>query len=257
MQIQKMFIKTPVGKHIILAALAFFFAAIFAGRGTGRAASPGEAPPSLVVTGHADVAASPDQAIVRLGVLVQATEAADAQTRVSQIMHNALRRLKDVAVADHGIQTTGLSLTPVYIRSDRRQGGNVKEPRIAGYRATNTVTVQVEDLALIGKVIDAGVLAGANQLQGVTFHLREDDKYRRQALQLAAQKAQDKAAALAAAMHVQLGEILEILEEKVHFPRPAGVRSDAAATKAIPVQPGQVRIGADIRVRYRIWGEGK
>jgi hypothetical protein len=39
-----------------------------------------------------------------------------------------------------------------------------EEPRIGGYRASNTVSVRLEDIGLVGGVIDAALDAGANQL---------------------------------------------------------------------------------------------
>ena len=59
----------------------------------------------------------------------------------------------------------------------------------------------------------AGIAAGANQLNGLTFDLREDLKYREQALQLAVREARSKAEAIAAALNLQLGEVIEIREE--------------------------------------------
>jgi len=224
---------------------------------SGRAASTDETPPTVSVSGHAEVAAPSDQATVRLGALVQDVEAVEAQVRVNQIMKKALRGIKAAGVAEQDIQTVGLSLMPVYAVAERSQNRDSNEPKIAGYRASNTVTVKVEDLDLLGKVIDAGVLAGANQLRGVTFDVRDNDKLQQQALQLATKNAQQKAEAIAAALHMRLGMVLEVQEEAAYLQHPTVARGyTMAAAEATPVQPGQVQVSADVRIRYRISGQG-
>ena len=211
---------------------------------------------TLTVSGNGEVAVSPDRAYVRLGAVVQTVEAADAQKRINQVMQGVLQGITKLGISEKNIQTTGLSLSPVYTRPERKQGGDAEAPRIAGYRASNTVKVQVDDLSLVGAVIDAGIGAGANQLQGISFDTSQADKYRREALQLAAKEARAKADAIAAALQLRLGDILEIQEEGVHIARPHAERMyAAAAADATPVQPGQLQIRAGVQIRFSINGQ--
>src|SRR6185436_1463463 len=126
---------------------------------------------TLTVTGNGEATAAPDHAVVRLGAAAQAEEAAAAQTSVNEVMQKALAAIEKVGIAKKSIRTSGLALTPVYSpnRADRSS-----EPRIVAYRAGNTIEVTVEDVKLIGKVIDAGLTAGVNRLEGVTFGLQND-----------------------------------------------------------------------------------
>lgn len=211
--------------------------------------------PGLTVTGNGEVAAAPDRATVRLGAEVQAANASEAQAQVNDIVQRTLQQVKAVGVEERKIQTSGISLFPVYAPQQFKPNEQPEAPRIVAYRASNTVQVEVNNLALIGKVIDAGVAAGANRVEGVSFSLENDLTARVRALQQAVAEARDKAAAMAGALGVRLVEVSDVTEGSVNVIAPMprlGVmmaRADAAAT---PVQPGEMRIQASVTLHYHI-----
>jgi len=133
------------------------------------------------------------------------------------------------------------------------------EPRIVAYRAGNTIEITVEQVDLVGGVIDAGLTAGANQLQGISFGLKNDLPQRTRALALAAEDAEAKAQTIARALHVRLSGVLEITEGGVHVvPQReyfAGARAMAAEAMRTPVESGEVQVQATVTVRYEILGE--
>src|SRR5262249_8013894 len=149
------------------------------------------------------------------------------------------------------IQTARLVLSPVYAP---RSPESRDAPRIVGYNATNSVSVRVEDLSLVGAVIDAGLKAGANQLDGVQFGLRNDLPSRAQALKEAVQEARSKAQVMADALRLNLTEVLEVSEGGVSIlPQSEGTfAARMAATVETPVSPGQIQVNANVTIRYRI-----
>ena len=143
---------------------------------------------------------------------------------------------------------------------DAQGNPRVREPRITGYRASNVLEARVNDIAKVGDVVDAGIDAGANELQGVTFELKDDAKARADALRQAVDEARADAEMLAAALGVQLGPIEEAMRGGggVFPPQPLmrGRMGMMAAEMATPVQPGEVRVSASVTLRYRISGAG-
>ncbi len=210
-------------------------------------------PPTLTATGHGEVTAPPDHATVRLGAEAQAEDADAAQAAVNATMQKALKQIRKAGVAERSIQTLGLRLTPVY--SSPKPGHESEPPRVVAYRAANTIQVQVDDLPLVGKVIDAGVQAGANRLEGVSFELKDDLPPRLRALRQAADEAKAKARAMAEALGVELVHVREATEGGVSIqPRQemlAGAARAMGAT-ATPVHPGELRIQATVTLRYEI-----
>ena len=210
--------------------------------------------PTLTVGGRGEVFARPDRALVRLGAQAQAEDAAAAQASVNEVMKKALDQIKKLGIAERFIRTSGLNLYPVYTNPGPDRAA--EEPRVAGYRAANTIQITVDDLALIGKIIDAGVSSGANRLEGVTFELRDDRSQRKQAMEQAIAEARSKAMAMAPALEVKLGKLREVIEGGVAIepPQPLFARTMRASFGAAdtPVQPGELRIEASVTLRYEI-----
>lgn len=173
----------------LLMVLAIYPASVLAQTDLKEAAPT----PTLTVTGHGEVWAAPDQAIIRLGVISQAKEASDAQQQSSKVVSLALEKFKQMNIPSEKITTAGLTLSPVFSRQNPKAQEEPFEPLIVAYRARNTLQVVIDDISKVGEVIDTGVKAGANQLEGLSFELKEDSKYKDQALRLAVQEARRKA----------------------------------------------------------------
>ncbi len=210
--------------------------------------------PTITVTGTGDVAAAPDRAQVSLGAVVETRQATDAQGQLAQVIQRVLKEVKALGIPEEKIRTTGVSLTPVYSQPKPKSDPEPEGPRIVGYRATNSVRVQMDDLGRVGAVIDAGIAAGANQLSNLSFELRDDLAHRQQALKLAAREARVKAEAIAAALGLQLGEVLEVREDGAQASYPIERRFVAPAAAGTSIQPGQVQLAAAVTVRFRLIG---
>jgi len=219
--------------------------------GTGGRGGDGELVPVLTVSGMGEARIAPDVATVRLGVVAQGATARMAQEQVNRAAGAVLESIRKQGIKAEDIQTSGLSLSPLY--SQGRNG--TQAPKITGYQANNTVTVRIEDLAKVGPVIDAGLGAGANTLDGVEFGLRNDEAARAQALADAAAKARAKAETLAKALGLRLSGILEVAEGGISVSPPPYTRARLAMADMAaetPVSPGQVGVSASVTIRYRI-----
>jgi uncharacterized protein len=232
------------------AALAFVLGGQMAlGQAIDMRTYPG---PGITVTGRAEVAATPDGAVLRLGAVSQAEQAAEAQKQVNQIVEKTIEGVRGLGVPADRVTTFGLSLYPIY--EQFRPGARASQPRIVGYRATNTIQVEIDDLANVGPVIDAGIAAGANRVDDLMFRLRDDAAYRTRALHLAVQDARSKAQAIANATGVQIQRVFEVAEGQVDMipPRMEMMRAALAADVPTPIEPGQIRVEALITVRYQV-----
>ena len=215
-------------------------------------------PSTLTVGGHGEVSAAPDLAILRLGAVAQAAKASEAQSQVNQVVQNIIKGIKSLGVADKNIATIDLSIYPVYGNQPPEPQGQTTQPVIRGYRASNIIRVQIEKLERLGGVIDAGLDAGANRIEGLSFDLKDDGEFRTQALRLATEEADAKARAIAKAMGVEIVGIKQISEAGVNLVRPqmdSGPVFSARAA-ATPVQAGQVRVEASLTVSYYITDAG-
>jgi len=210
--------------------------------------------PVITVNGNATVETVPDQAIVRIGIVRPGGTAREAQDDASRIGQAILKAIGALGVPAARIQTSRLTITPQY--TQQRPGSN-DAPHITGYTATNSIAVTLDDLALIGQVVDAGLDNGANQLNSVQFRLKDDATVREKALKLAVAEASGKAKAMAEALSVTLGPLQEVLESGSSV-TPLADRGEAVyamaarASVPTPVSPGQIEVSASVVLKYAI-----
>jgi len=202
----------------------------------------------LTATGTGQVLASPDEAIVRLGIQQESSNAQDAQSRANAIMQKVLSMAVGLKVKKENIQTSQMTLNPVFSSKPN------ETPRITGYIARDLLSIRLTDFDLIGKVIDAGTAAGVNTVEGIDFQLRNAKEARARAYKDAVTDARSKADAIAEALGVKITGIYDVRADSsgsVPQPRAMGaMRMDMAATT--PVEPGQMEINVTVTVRYRI-----
>jgi uncharacterized protein YggE len=235
-----------------LAAIVFLILATVADQPALAQQAP--APPVIVVNGNANVDANPDEATVRLGVVRQSTTAQTAQEQTNRAASDILAAVTKLGVPAQRIRTSQLTLTPIYAP---RRPESAEAPRIVTYNASNIVSIELDSLDRVGPVIDAGLKAGANQLEGVQFRLKNDLAAREQALRQAVSEAKRKAEVIAETLGVRLAGVLEVNEGGVAI-MPKGEFGGApfalarAADAATPVSPGQLEVHANVTIRYRI-----
>jgi len=244
-------------KRSVLMILAILSTATLAVTATAQQRpEPQPASPVIVVNGEADIRVAPDEATVRIGVVRQAPTAQAAQDQANTAATEILSAITRTGVPASDIQSSRLTLTPVYAP---RSPESSQAPRIVAYQASNVVSVRLTDLNKVGPVIDAALKAGSNEIQGVSFGLRDDSSAKRQALKQAVSEAQKKAETIAEAARLQLGTPIEISEGGVSI-MPRGDFSEVAmmrvatAPTPTPVSPGEIEVRANVTIRYRITG---
>jgi uncharacterized protein YggE len=139
----------------------------------------------VVATG--EVTRVPDVARIGAGVVTQAATASAAIQQNAQQMARVRAALKRAGIADRDIQTSSINLNPEYRYVENRP------PVLTGYRAGNEVTVRFRDLANTGRILDALVAEGANQINGPTLTLDKPDEALDEARTAALRKAQARA----------------------------------------------------------------
>ncbi len=114
----------------------------------------------LDVNATGEVTRVPDVAIISAGVVSRAPTASAALQDTANRMQAVLAALRRASIADRDIQTSQVSLNPEY------RYENNQPPKLVGYSASNKVTVRFRDIKSSGKILDALVEQGANQING-------------------------------------------------------------------------------------------
>ncbi len=212
----------------------------------------GNAPEHLIsVTGTGRVVISPDVADLRVGVSATKPTVKAARDTAAASMTRVVAALKKLGIADADIQTTVLSLQPIYDYST-----NSNPPRLTGYQLSNSVSVTVRNLDKVGDAIDDALAAGATSFDGVTFRVDDPAKAEAQARQAAMAQAKSKAETLAKGAGVSLGAVASISETSAPIPYPVyyAQAAGAALDKSIPtpVEAGTNEVTVTVAVSYLI-----
>jgi uncharacterized protein YggE len=205
------------------------------------------APRTLTMSGHGEVQAVPDTAIVNTGVTSSGATAAAALATNNTRTKGVFTALTALGVADRDIQTTGFNVAPQYTEAPNQPR------RLTGYQASNQISVRLSDVTRAGAVIDALVNAGANEMNGVSFAIRDSDPLLAQAREKAVADARSRAETYAKAAGVDLGSILSISEGgAVEAPRPMYRMVESVVVTGSRIAAGQQSVTADVTIVWEI-----
>ena len=107
-----------------------------------------------------EVSRVPDIAIISAGVMTRSASATGAISENAARMERVRAALKRAGIADRDIQTSNISLNPEYRYQENQP------PQLTGYTASNQVSVRFRDIRNTGRILDALVAEGANQING-------------------------------------------------------------------------------------------
>ncbi len=204
---------------------------------------------TLTLSSQGAARSRPDQAQISLGVMTEAPTAAEALRLNSERMTRVIAAVRRASVEERRIQTSGLSLSPQYTYAENQP------PRLRGYQASNQVTVTIHELDRLGAIVDAAVTAGANQVNGIGFGLRNPDAAADEARRQAVANLQRRAELYAAAAGLRLLRLVNLTESGGYQPQPPVVlaRMQMADTAAsAPVSPGEVEVRVDVTATYEL-----
>lgn len=221
-------------------ALILSAAAVLYAQTTTPSTSDNRRATRITVTGDSIVQAQPDTAILTISVVTQARRALDAQQENATKTDAVVQALKTAAGPGAEVKTSGYSVQP------QRMYRENQPPTITGYEARNTVTVTMSDLKRVGTVIDASSQAGANDISGIAFTLRQDRPARDRGLQEATREAMSKADVVASALGKRVTRIVEVQEEGFVRPPQPVYQAEAFMAKrdsvATPIEVGSLDI---------------
>ena len=206
------------------------------------------AQPALNLSAYGEVRVAPDMATITFGVTTEGTTAQAAMADNARRMQEVFAALSRAGIADRDIQTSGLNLSAQYDYVENQP------PRLRGYQASNQVTVIINDLTKVGSTADAVVSAGVNQINGISFGLKDPKAAEDQARVLAVRALQDKASLYAQALGVELGAIRSLNEGGGYTPQPPmpmyAARLQMADSASTPVAAGEMTVRIDITGTY-------
>ncbi len=190
----------------------------------------------------------PDLATISTGVETRAASAGAALSEAARRVAAMRAELKKAGVADRDIQTSSIRLNPQYIYADG------KAPRLTGYEANNTLSVRFRNVADSGKVIDALVAAGANQINGPSFSIEDPAAALDEARTRAIARGRAQADLYARALGLRVVRVVSVSELGGDYaPPPMPMMARAAEMdSSTKIDPGEQKLNVNLAMTFEL-----
>ena len=205
-------------------------------------------PPNIAASAVGESRITPDRAMLSVAVETQGETAAQAASNNAKLQTRIIDAVKGAGIAAAQVRTSGYNVYPEY------SGG--KTPKVTGYRARNTVQVEIRSIDAVGKVIDAALSAGATNIGALRLYASSTDTARREAITKAVTKARAEAEAAAVAAGGSLGPMIEFTIDPYGLPRPFETVMVTAARMDVgpaptPIETGELVVQAVVRAKWQ------
>ena len=205
--------------------------------------------PQIAIAARAEVKVVPDRANIQISVQTRGETAAAAGTENARKQKAVIDALRALGIDAKDISTAGYNVYP-----EQRYEPN-KEPVIVGYNVTNTLSVELKSINMVGPAIDAALAKGANMINSLQFYASNTDAARQDAIGMAVRKARADADAAAKAAGGSITGLLEITVGSYYAPPPRPIEmrikgAVAAQAADTPISAGDQTVAVDITTRW-------
>jgi uncharacterized protein len=203
----------------------------------------------LDVTATGEVTRVPDIAIISAGVVSRGANASAAMQDAANRMDRVVAALKRSGVADRDIQTGSISLNPEYRYPDNQA------PQLVGYTASNSVTIRFRDIRSSGKILDALVAEGANQINGPNLTIDKPEAALDEARANAIAIGRARADLYARSLGLRVVRVVAVSESGGYAvpppapPMPMMARAEAASTS---IEPGEQKVQVNLAITFEL-----
>ena len=232
----------------ILAALVLLLA-MNANNSTTTAATPEEHLPTLSVNGEGIVEAATDRAAISIGVVTQDRDATQASASNAKAAQGIVNAIVGLGIERRNIHTGDYNFRPTY----RQEESHHHE--ISGYVVSNSVNVTVDNLELVGKIIDAALANGANNINSLDFGFKDQKSLRDQALVVAIKDARRKAELVARELGKSIVSVQDVnINDGGFFGMQRNMKAmptvEMSMDAATPIEAGTLACSASVHVTF-------
>ena len=164
-------------------------------------------------------------------------------------MDRVIAALKRAGVEDRDIQTSNLNLNPEYTYV------NNQPPKLNGYTASNQLSIRFRDIANSGKILDALVAEGANQINGPSLTIDKPETALDEARARAVAAGRARADLYARSLGLRVVRVVAVSESGGNYPSPPPMpmmmeaRAQAADTKIVP---GEQKLSVTLTMTFEL-----
>ena len=204
----------------------------------------------LDVTATGEVTRVPDVAIISAGVVSRAATATVALQDSANRMSQVLAALKRAGVEERDIQTSSVNLNPEYRYPENQS------PQLTGYSANNQLTIRFRDIRNSGKILDALVAVGANQINGPNLTVDKPDAALDEARANAVAIGRARAEQYARSLGLHVVRVVSVSESGGYAvppaPPPVPMMMARGERDSTSIQPGEQKLQVNLAMTFEL-----
>ena len=163
---------------------------------------------NITTNGEGIIKASPEVASIYLSVEGQGKTAKEARDQNAATVNNVIKHLKKLGLNPEEIQSVSFNVFPV-----RQYNPGKNQNKITGYQSSSQVIVKTSKLDSVGTIIDTAIDAGVNNVQNVSYGVKDEEAWTLKALEKATLNAQKKARTIAQALGLSIKGVNSVNEQ--------------------------------------------
>lgn len=230
-------------KHIVITILIIAIAIV------GYSIYHGFNKTTISTQGTAEITADPEYLVIYFQAQYEADTASEASQEVAEIIEDLKINLYRAGISEENIQTENYNVRQKYRYEDSEE-----------YIATQTLSVKTKKFYNAGKMIDAGVNAGA-LVNYINFEISQEkqNELKAEALEKAAEDAKIKAEALASGSGKKLGKLVRLGDSGWYYNDYRLYAAEAGGTVAeakqavTNISPKELTVRANVNAVYEIY----
>jgi len=203
--------------------------------------------PDLNPTGEATRV--PDVAVISAGVVTRSPTATGAIQDAADRMQRVLAALKRAGIEGRDIQTSSVSLNPEYRYVENQP------PQLTGYTASNQLTIRFRDIRNSGKILDALVKEGANQINGPNLTIDKPEAALDEARAKAVAMGRARAELYARSLGLRVARVVVVSETGGNYPvpppRPMVMEARAMAANTT-IEAGEQKLEVTLAMTFEL-----
>ena len=194
---------------------------------------------SVTVQGHGSITMPPDQATLRFSISDKGRNLEMIKNKVGSITSRFLEFSENLNIKKKNLRTTNINIFPEYTYTPKT-GKRIFD----GYKINRDITVNLENLTLLGELIEGAINLGVNNINPPMFSSKNASGVNIKLHTLAMEDAKNKAIALATSTNATIGRAIDVNAVPISFqPRPTEMRmlrSDAAIMNEQNYEVGEI-----------------
>ena len=175
---------------------------------------------SVTVQGYGSITMPPDQATLRFSISDKGRNLEMIKNKIGNVTSRFLEFAENLNIKKKNLRTTNINIFPEYTYIPKT-GKRIFD----GYKINRDITVNLENLTLLGQLMEGAINLGVNNINPPMFSSKNASGVNIKLHTLAMEDAKNKAIALATSTNATIGRAIDVNAVPISFqPRPTEMR---------------------------------